>query len=147
MGVTGDTQWHCCNCLRPSGCSSSRSSSFDLFYLTTFQGLAFFQQKEQPAGAQHLSVCWGGLSNDQYPDLAGTWVLASSAATVLGTDILNHHIKMCQSLVWLRYSLCPGTQVLLHREVQRERRNSIQPKEWRHLFRTAFRCDYIFKAI
>lgn len=57
-----------------------------------------------PGAAQHLSMCWGGLSNDWYPDLAGTWVLASSAATVLGTDILNHHTKMCQSLVWLRYN-------------------------------------------
>lgn len=77
------TQWHCCNCSRPSGCSSSSSSSFDLFYVTTFWGLAFLYHQEQmqepsPGTAQPLSVCWcrGCLSNDKTPSLSwdmGAW--------------------------------------------------------------------------
>lgn len=47
MRVTGDYS------VATSGCSSSRSFFFDLFYLTAFQGLALFHQKEKPAGAQH----------------------------------------------------------------------------------------------
>lgn len=150
-------QWHCCNCLRPSGCSNSRSFSFDLFYLTAFLGLSLSPKRAAcrssawwPGTPQHLSIGRGVLSNDRYPDLAEPQVLFSSAATILGTDILNHHTKMCQSLVWLRYntqSLFRGHWCNYMWMCRGRGETAFHQKSEDISSELPLKCDYIFKAI
>lgn len=103
--------WHCCNRSTPSGCSSS---SFDLFYLTFFLGSSGSPLPPRAAaGAQHTSRARSSISAHagaegapatiDNPDLGGTRVPGLFCCHLFG----HRHLvcpKMCQSLVWVRYT-------------------------------------------
>lgn len=143
--------WHCCNRSRPSGCSSS---SFDLFYLTFFWGLlALLHHQEPNTPARHSPASRRMLVQRvlQRRQITLTWVgrgfLASSAVTFLGTDTLC--AQRC-ARAWSGWGTtptqCPQDTGVPTRECGEGRgRQQVQPKEWKYLFRIAFKVWLYFK--